>query len=78
VRLTDDPDEAVRCGEADFLPLPDEQRRRRFRASWLSHRDLVRIVGEELEASARFRRRFAVSDNPGRFWPLSVEQWDEA
>jgi NAD+ dependent glucose-6-phosphate dehydrogenase len=76
VRAVDDPDEAVRRGEADFLPLIDEQRRRRFRASWLSHPDLVRIVDEEFAATSWFRRRFAVSDNPGRFWPLTVEEWD--
>jgi NAD+ dependent glucose-6-phosphate dehydrogenase len=75
VRGVDDPDEAVRNGAADFLPLTDEQRQRRFRASWLSHPDLHRIVDEELAATSWFRRRFAVSDNPGRFWPLTVEEW---
>jgi NAD+ dependent glucose-6-phosphate dehydrogenase len=77
VRTVDDPDAAVRGGEADFLPLSDERRRRRFRASWLSHPDLVRIVDEELASSTRFRRRFAVSNNPGRFWPLNVEEWGD-
>jgi NAD+ dependent glucose-6-phosphate dehydrogenase len=76
VRPIDDPDEAVGRGEAGFLPLPESERLRRFRASWLWHPDLVRIVAEEMRATAWFRRRFAVSDNPGRFWPLVVEEWD--
>jgi NAD+ dependent glucose-6-phosphate dehydrogenase len=76
VRTIDDPDEAVRQGEADFLPLSEPQRIRRFRATWLYHQDLIRIVEEELVSRPWFRRRFAVSDNPGRFWPLAVEEWD--
>jgi nucleoside-diphosphate-sugar epimerase len=78
VRTIDDPDEAVRQGEADFLPLSEPERVRRFRATWLYHRDLIRIVEEELVSRPWFRRRFAVSDNPGRFWPLVVEEWDGA
>jgi NAD+ dependent glucose-6-phosphate dehydrogenase len=76
VRSIDDPDVAVRQGEADFLPLSEAERIRRFRATWLYHRDLIRVVEEELDAGVWFRRRFAVSDNPGRFWPLAVEEWD--
>jgi nucleoside-diphosphate-sugar epimerase len=48
----------------------------RLRRTWLSHDDLVRIVDEELAASDRFRLRWAVSDNPGRFWPLDVCAWN--
>lgn len=48
----------------------------RLRHTWLSHADLVRIVDEEMAATARFRLRFAVSDNPGRFWPVTVLSWN--
>jgi len=38
--------------------------------------DLVAIVDEELAARERFRLRWAVSDNPGRPWPLKVAAWN--
>jgi nucleoside-diphosphate-sugar epimerase len=50
--------------------------RARLRRTWLSHADLFRIVDEELAARERFRLRWAVSDNPGRLWPLDVYTWD--
>jgi nucleoside-diphosphate-sugar epimerase len=49
---------------------------RRLRATWLYHADLLRIVREELAASDQFRLRFAVSDNPGRFWSLETYRWN--
>ena len=48
----------------------------RLRATWLSHPDLIRLVHEELSAGDRFRLRFGVSDNPGRFWSRETYVWN--
>jgi uronate dehydrogenase len=59
-----------------YIPGGPEAAERRLSATWLYHHDLLRIVREEIEATDRFRMRFAVSDNPGRFWSLDVYRWN--
>jgi NAD+ dependent glucose-6-phosphate dehydrogenase len=78
VRLHDDPERFVASPEFSHIPGGEEGVRQRLRATWLRHPDLLAIVREELHASDKFRLRFAVSDNPGRFWPLEVYRWDPA
>lgn len=75
VRAVDDPDVLAREEPDELLPGDVEMRRRRYHATWLYHADLCTIVEEELRAPERFRQRFAVSDNVGRFWPLDVQTW---
>jgi nucleoside-diphosphate-sugar epimerase len=48
----------------------------RLERTRLRGEDLISIVDEELEARDRFRLRWAVSDNPGRPWPLDVAVWN--
>jgi len=76
VTPVDDPDAYASFPQFSHIPEGLDGVRRRLRATWLHHEDLVRIVDEELSASNRFRLRFAVSDNPGRFWSLDVHSWD--
>ncbi len=76
VRLHDEPSMAVDEPEFGGLPGGKEGRLRRLRATWLSHRDLVGQVLEELDSTERFRLRFAVSESPERFWSLDVLTWD--
>jgi nucleoside-diphosphate-sugar epimerase len=75
VAPVDDP--AAYATLPDFAHIPGgaEGIGRRLRATWLYHADLLRIVREELAANDRFRLRFGVSDNPGRFWSLETYRW---
>ncbi len=76
VAPVDDP--AAYATSPGFAHIPGgaEGTGRRLRATWLYHADLLRIVREELAASDHFRLRFAVSDNPGRFWSLDTYRWN--
>jgi NAD+ dependent glucose-6-phosphate dehydrogenase len=78
VRLHDDPERFVASPEFSYIPGGEEGARQRLRATWLRHPDLLAIMREELHAPDKFRLRFAVSDNPGRFWPLEVYRWNPA
>jgi NAD+ dependent glucose-6-phosphate dehydrogenase len=40
----------------------------RYRATWLSHRDLAELVAAALRADVRWAVVYGVSDNPRRFW----------
>lgn len=72
----DDPAAYAMSPEFAHIPGGEEAAGRRLRATWLYHPDLLRIVREELAASDHFRLRFAVSDNPGRFWSLDTYCWN--
>jgi nucleoside-diphosphate-sugar epimerase len=76
VAPVDDP--AAYTTSPDFAHIPEgaEGVGRRLRATWLHHADLLHTVREELAASDHFRLRFAVSDNPGRFWSLQTYRWN--
>jgi nucleoside-diphosphate-sugar epimerase len=76
VAPVDDPAAHRSAQQFDYIPGGPEAVERRLRATWLYHDDLLRIVREEIEATDRFRLRFAVSDNPGRFWSLDVYRWN--
>jgi nucleoside-diphosphate-sugar epimerase len=76
VAPVDDPAAYARSPEFDHIPGGAEGVGRRLRATWLYHADLLRIVREELAATDHFRLRFAVSDNPGRFWSLETYRWN--
>jgi nucleoside-diphosphate-sugar epimerase len=76
VAPVDDPNVYAASPQFAHIPGGAEGAGRRLRATWLYHADLLRIVREELAASDRFRLRFAVSDNPGRFWSLETYRWN--
>jgi nucleoside-diphosphate-sugar epimerase len=76
VRPTDDIDRYCREPAFKYVPGGTEGVRARLRKTWLYHEDLIRIVREELESSDSYRLRFAVSNNPGRFWSLDVLAWN--
>lgn len=42
----------------------------RYMRTWLSHKDLVRLVRASLRADVGFGVYYGVSDNEGRFWSL--------
>jgi len=75
VAPVDDPAAYATSPQYAHIPGGAQGVERRLRATWLSHPDLIRLVREELAAGDRFRLRFGVSDNPGRFWSLQTYCW---
>jgi uronate dehydrogenase len=76
VAPSDDPTAYASSPQYAHIPKGAEGAARRLRATWLSHPDLIRLMREEFAASERFRLRFGVSDNPGRFWSLETYCWN--
>ncbi len=76
----DDPrSERIRTGpdRPGLPPMNDEQRLRRFAATWMSHADLAGLVDACLRAGhIRFGIYYGVSDNPYRFWSLDNARAD--
>lgn len=54
---------------SDDDPIKDHTKR--SLKTWLSHRDLVQLVGKSLTAPVEFGIYYGVSNNRGRFWDLS-------
>jgi nucleoside-diphosphate-sugar epimerase len=75
-RAVDDPSAHVNAPGFDDVPGGAGGRLARHQAAWLRHEDLRRILTEEFAATDRWRLRYAVSDNPGRIWPLDVATWN--
>lgn len=48
----------------------------RCRSTWLSHRDLLRLVQRSLEADVRFGIYYGISKNTRRFWDISNAERD--
>lgn len=79
IRADDDPRSAhVRIASAGWLPpMSEEQRLRRYAATWMSHADFARLVDACLRAEqVRFGIYYGVSDNPYRFWSLDKARAD--
>jgi nucleoside-diphosphate-sugar epimerase len=79
IRADDDPrSEHVRASSAAWLPpMNEEQRLRRYAATWMSHADFARLVDACLSAEQiRFGIYYGVSDNPYRFWSLDNARAD--
>jgi nucleoside-diphosphate-sugar epimerase len=64
----DDPWEAARAGGGDDAEI--RNRFRRYRATWLSHRDCAELFRAALRAEVGFAIAYGVSANPRRFWDL--------
>ena len=79
IRADDDPrSDHVRRNSAAWLPpMSEEQRLRRYAATWMSHADFARLVDACLRAEhVRFGIYYGVSDNPYRFWSLDNARAD--
>lgn len=79
IRADDDPrSQHVRANSAAWLPpMSEEQRLRRYAATWMSHADFARLVDACLRAEqVRFGIYFGVSDNPYRFWSIENARAD--
>ena len=79
IRADDDPRSAhVRENSAAWLPpMNEEQRLRRYAATWMSHADFALLVDACLRAEQiDFGIYYGVSDNPYRFWSLDNARAD--
>jgi hypothetical protein len=67
----DDPeDESVRNG-SDWLNLTDDEKFKRYAATWMSQRDFARLVRAVLARDdVPFAVVYGVGDNATRFWDL--------
>ncbi len=66
----DDPrDESVRSSSG-WLGLSDEQKFKRYSATWMSQRDFARLVRAILARDVAYAVVYAVGDNLTRFWDL--------
>jgi nucleoside-diphosphate-sugar epimerase len=75
VRLDDDPDTCAKEPYFDYVPGGRSAVQQRLKRTWLYHDDLVRILDEELDASDKFRLRFAFSDPEDPYWSTDVLRW---
>ncbi len=66
----DDPrDQSVRQSSG-WLGLTDEQKFKRYAATWMSHRDFARLVRAILARDVPYAVVYGVGDNLTRFWDL--------
>jgi nucleoside-diphosphate-sugar epimerase len=74
VRAEDNPTSpsVLTSGPAMLQGLTPEQRRKRMRATYLSHRDCAQLVSRALDAAdVRFAVVYGISNNPRQFWDIS-------
>jgi len=70
ITQADDPrDESVRKS-SEWLNLTDEQKFKRYAATWMSQRDFARLVRAILARDVPYAVVFGVGDNLTRFWDL--------
>ena len=70
INKADDPrHESVR-ETSGFLGISDEDKFRRYAATWMSHRDFARLVRAVLISDVDFGIVYGVGDNSTRFWSL--------
>jgi nucleoside-diphosphate-sugar epimerase len=70
ITRADDPrDESVR-ESSRWLNLTDEQKFKRFAATWMSQRDFARLVRAILDRDVPYAVVYGVGDNLTRFWDL--------
>ena len=68
----DDPrDESVR-DSSGWLGLTDEQKFKRYAATWMSQRDFARLVRAILVSDVPYAVVYGVGDNRTRFWDLEA------
>lgn len=70
ITVEDDPrDESVRKSSG-WLNLSDEQKFKRYAATWMSQRDFARLVRAILSRDVPYAVVYGVGDNLTRFWDL--------
>ncbi len=70
ITQSDDPrDESVRASSG-WLGLTDEQKFKRYAATWMSQRDFARLVRAILTHDIPYAVVYGVGDNATRFWDL--------
>ena len=66
----DDPrDESVR-ESSGWLNLTEQQKFKRYAATWMSHRDFASLIFKILESAVAYSVVYGVGDNMTRFWDL--------
>ena len=70
IRKDDNPTPKDVSTEATWLPIGDEDKRRRMKAIWMSHRDLAGLVRAIMASDVPFGIVYGVGDNATRFWDL--------
>jgi NAD+ dependent glucose-6-phosphate dehydrogenase len=70
VRADDDPYGHTVLGSAQWLPLDDNQRLARSRATWMSHRDCVELFRCALTSTTAWVVCYGTSANPRLIWSL--------
>jgi NAD+ dependent glucose-6-phosphate dehydrogenase len=72
IRKEDTPTPGDVKEEATWLNISDEDKRRRMRAIWMSHRDLAGLVRAIITSDVPYGVVYGVSDNATRFWDLEA------
>ncbi|MGA3035954.1 MAG: NAD(P)-dependent oxidoreductase [Vulcanimicrobiaceae bacterium] len=72
IRTEDTPTPGDVKNEATWLNISDEDKRRRMRAIWMSHRDLAGLVRAIISRNVPYGVVYGVSDNATRFWDLEA------
>jgi nucleoside-diphosphate-sugar epimerase len=68
----DNPRDPSVAGSSGWLPLSEEQRFRRYAATWMSQADFARLVRLVLDRDVAFSIVYGVGDNATRFWDLEA------
>jgi nucleoside-diphosphate-sugar epimerase len=68
----DDPRDPSVRESSGWLGLTDEQKFRRYAATWMSQRDFARLVRAILERDVPYAVVYGVGDNVTRFWDLEA------
>jgi hypothetical protein len=66
----DDPRHASVAQSSGWLNLTEEQKFKRYAATWMSQRDFARLVRAILSSDVPFGVVYGVGDNTTRFWDL--------
>jgi NAD+ dependent glucose-6-phosphate dehydrogenase len=72
LRKDDTPRPADVSGEAPWLKITEDERRKRMKSIWMSQRDLARLVRAVIESDVPFGIVYGVGDNATRFWDLEA------
>lgn len=70
ITAADDPRDPSVTQGSDWLGLTDEQKYRRYAATWMSHADFARLVRSILARDVPYAVVYGVGDNATRFWDL--------
>jgi nucleoside-diphosphate-sugar epimerase len=68
----DDPRDPSVRESSGWLGLTDEQKFKRYAATWMSHRDFARLVRAILARDVPYAVVYGVGDNATRFWDLEA------